>query len=133
MKRLKSKRPSAEADERRSAASEEREQVENAPAQRDQVRRRRCSSGVEWDRLAAITRPREPWRVCGWWKRDGLTVIGVPTAYGVKWHSMPPPLSGPGRADPKSRLAAWQSEKQSGQAAPRSRRAAKIGRASCRE
>jgi hypothetical protein len=44
--------------------------------------------------------------------------------YGVKWHSMPPPLSGPGRADPKSRLAAWQSEKQSGQAAPRSRRTA---------
>ena len=35
----------------------------------------------------------------GWWKRDGLTVTGVPTAYGAKWDSMPAPLSGSGRAD----------------------------------
>src|SRR5215204_6534772 len=51
-----------------------------APAQRDQVRRRRRSSGVERDRLAAITRRREPWRVCGWWKRDGLTVNRCPNS-----------------------------------------------------
>src|SRR4051812_4015268 len=30
------------------------------------------------DRLATITRRREPWRVCGWWKRDGLTVNRCP-------------------------------------------------------
>ena len=48
---------------------------------------RRRSSGVERDRLAAITRRREPWRVCGWWKRDGLTVNRCPTAYAVKWHA----------------------------------------------
>ena len=44
-------------------------------------------------------RPRPRSGPCGWWKRDGLTVTGVPTAYAVKWHSMPAPLSGPGRAD----------------------------------